>query len=104
MRKYFLGLFSLAMAICFNVLQSNTPIPKANGPVDQTTYDWYQVANNLIISTDPVHVNKTKAQAIADDPCKDQTLVNCLFGTNDEVEEDQNVSGAPTGQLIKKQN
>jgi hypothetical protein len=104
MKKYLVGLFSLALAICFNVLQSNTPIPKESGPADLTTYDWYPVIDDEIVSTIPSHINKTKAQAISDDPCKNQTLVNCLFGTNDEVEEEQDVSEASIDQLIKTQN
>ncbi|KYP15217.1 hypothetical protein [Flavihumibacter sp. CACIAM 22H1] len=103
MKKYFVGIFSLVLAICFNLLQSNTPIERNSGPADQSTFDWYQVSDNEISDIDPLHFGKTKTQAIADDPCKDETSVICLYGTNEEVEVGQNVAGAPNDQLIMKQ-
>lgn len=103
MKKYFVGIFSLVLAICFNLLQSNTPIERNSGLADQSTFDWYQVSDNEIESTLPIHNDKTKAQAVADDDCKDETSVICLYGTNEEVEVGQNVAGAPNDQLIMKQ-
>lgn len=104
MRKYFLGLFSLAMAICFNVLQSNTPIPKVVSTTDETPMNWYSVIDDKIVSTTPLHTGKTKSEAIADDPCKDQLAPNCLFGTNASVSLNQDVSNEDSEQLIRRQN
>jgi hypothetical protein len=102
MRKYFLGLFSLALAICFNVLQSNKPI---TDELDQTTFNWYPVnASNQIQSTTPKYSSMTKAAVISVDPCKDNVLPNCLYGTNGSVTVGQDISSEPSNQRILKQN
>jgi hypothetical protein len=46
----------------------------------------------------------TKGAVIAVDPCKDQVLPNCLYGTNGTVTLGQNISGAPASQRIRKAN
>jgi hypothetical protein len=102
MKKYFLGLFSLALAICFNLLQSNITIPKAETQNLQTTYDWYLVnASGQIINTTPVFDDMTKADVIGSQDCQDEVLPNCLYGTNGSVTLGQNISGQPAAQRIR---
>lgn len=103
MKKYFLGLFSLALAICFNLLQSNITISESERQNLQTTYDWYPVnTNNQISSTTPVYEDMTKDEVFLIDDCQDQVLPNCLFGTNGSVTLLQNISAQPAAQRIRR--
>lgn len=103
MRKYFLGIFSLALAICFNLLQSNITIPKAETQNLQTTYDWYLVnASGQIVNTTPVFEDMTKTEVIDSQDCKDQVLPNCYYGTNGSVTLGQNILGQPAAQRIRE--
>jgi len=101
MKKYFLGLFSLVLAICFNLLQSNTMIDKENGPTIQTPLNWYPVdEDDEIESTTPLFQNMTKSQVLAVSDCQDLVAPNCLYGTNGSVTVGQNIESQPADQRI----
>ena len=105
MKKNLWGFLAIALAISASVLQSYSTIPKQEVQSDLTTYNWYEVdANNEIANTTPKYTAKTKGQAISVDPCKDNILPNCLYGTNGSVTVGQDISAEPAAQRIRKQN
>lgn len=105
MKKYLFGIIAVGLAISFTLFQSFQTQPKQVGQNAQTTYDWYSVdADSKITSTTPVYNDMLKADVIAVDPCKDQVLPNCLFGTNGTVTLGQDISGQPAAQRIRQQN
>jgi hypothetical protein len=105
MKKNSWGFLAIALAISASILQSYSFLPKQEDQSDLTTYNWYPVdANNEISNTTAKYTAKTKGQAISVDPCKDDILPNCLYGTNGSVTLGQDISGEPAAQRIRKQN
>lgn len=105
MKKYLLGSIAIVMAVSFSLLQSFTTVKNSSSDNFQTTYDWYPVnASSQITSTTPVYEDMVKDDVISVDPCKDEVLPNCLFGTNGTVTLGQDISGQPASQRIRKQN
>lgn len=105
MKKNLWGFFALTLAISASILQSYSFKPKLNKEGDQSTYNWYPVnSSNQISSTTAKYTSKTKADAIAVDPCDDFVLPNCLYGTNSGVTLGQDISQAPDEQRIRRTN
>ena len=105
MKKHFFGVLAVVLAISVCVFQSFTTLntPVANN--DDDTFNWYQVGtDNKISNVSPLYTNKTKAQAISANPCKDQVLPNCLYGTNGTVTLGQDISGEPAEQRVRRNN
>lgn len=103
MKKNLLSFMAIALAISAIVLQSHTSLPKDTVTTDQTTFDWYQVnADDEIINTSPSYSDMTKSAVVGVDPCKDQVLPNCYYGTNGTVTLGQDISGEPSSQKIRK--
>lgn len=104
MKKYFPGAFAVVLAVSLCILQSFTADTTNKDGKALTNFNWYPVdAGSKITSTTPVYTNMSKTSVIAVDPCKDQVLPNCLYGTNGTVTIGQDISGAPASQRIKKQ-
>ena len=105
MKKNLWSFLAVILAAGAIVLQSYSSIPKEKMSTDQTAYDWYQVnSSNEIASTTPKYTDITKSSVISADPCKDQVLPNCLYGTNGTVTLGQNIASEPAEQRIRKQN
>lgn len=105
MKKNLWGFLAIALAISASILQSYSFAPKLEDQSDQTTYNWYPVdSDDEISNTTAKYTGKTKAQAISLDPCQDQVLPNCLYGTNGTVTLGQDISAEPAAQRIRKQN
>lgn len=105
MKKYFPGTLAVVLAISLCILQSFTTAKTIKGSEGLVNFNWYTVdANSKIVSDVPVYTNMSKTSVVATDPCKDQQLPNCLYGTNGSVTVGQDISGAPASQRIKKAN
>jgi len=103
MKKYFLGITAVVFALILVLFQSFTILTRHIELRKDPTFSWYPVdGNNKISSTTPSYVGMTKTNVIAVDPCQDQVLPNCLFGTNGTVTLGQDISGQPAGQRIRR--
>lgn len=103
MKKYFSGALAVVLAISLCVFQSFTTLNTKAATNNDDTFNWYMVGtDNKISSVSPLYTNKTKAQAISANPCKDRVLPNCLYGTNGTVTLGQDISGEPAEQRVRK--
>lgn len=105
MKKYFSAAVAIVLAIGLVIFQSFKTEPRNASQTRETAFDWYPVdGNNKISSTTPVYNDMLKADVISVDPCKDNVLPNCLYGTNGTVTEGQDISGEPISQRIRHSN
>lgn len=105
MKKYLPGALAFLIAVSLSAFQSFTTAKKPIGSRSYANFNWYPVgSDNKISSTTAVYSDMSKADVISTDPCKDQVLPNCLFGTNGTVTLGQDISSQPAAQRIRKQN
>jgi hypothetical protein len=113
MKKYLPATIAVCLAVSVSILQSYIVKPIQEERIryswrDQhfeTPLNWYTVgSDNKISDTLAVYEDKTKSEVIATDPCKDQVLPNCLFGTNGTVTLGQDISMQPAAQRIRRTN
>jgi hypothetical protein len=99
MRKYFLSILAICLAIGFSAFTT----PKKNRAVTEEKYYWYEIVNGVTVSDTPINpsTKKTRTEILPSaGQCTDDDGELCLAGYEDFVNEDTAAPVEQTDNLL----
>jgi hypothetical protein len=99
MKKYFLGLFAILVAITLNSF-TVTPLSQT----DEDPLNWYRTdEDGRVLTTSPVILSEEKSAVKASVGCSDQSEEFCYYGTQaTSLAENFDASDEPEEQIIMR--